>query len=150
MLWSIQQHRSDFIPVDLLFLAGILTLFLAAFGKPAETQRGPKTLGLGWSLIVVVFLWRFATVLSGDWFDHESAKIIALTRCVLHTLAAPTLLTSVFIVWWAFRDYQAGRVSGLRFGIWIAVAVSPALISGWLVYRFIWPCSLYVGESPFP
>jgi hypothetical protein len=150
MFWALQGWWPDALALDLIYFGGVLTLCVAAIGRRSSALRIAKTLGLGWLLIVLAFIWRFAFVLSGDWYGQESVKLIALTRCVLHTLAVPTALTSGLVLWFALGNRSIGHPCGVWFVLWTGAAAVPLLVCAWLVYEYLLPNAVYVGPSPFP
>jgi hypothetical protein len=150
MLWSVSSGDGQWITVDAIYCVGLLILGYGLWVNRTSRETGWIMPIVGWLLVMSSFLGRFAMLLSGDWRGHENYKIIALTRCVLHTLVLPLTLVFVWCIARLIYEQVRGRRKWWLTGLCLALIIACAWMCGCCIWSFYMHYSTYPDKSLFP
>lgn len=150
MLWYFSWPTPTVILVDVLYLTGVV-LFCAAL---SAARSGRSSFGgfvcSGWILVVVAFLMRHVLLLYALWPEGEEPIVrIALTRCVLHTLVVPCLLSMFSLALSVLPPSRLLKKPKVMVVTLLALAAVTILVGGW-AFVLILLGSSYPYEVPFP
>ncbi len=153
MLWCFTWPTLTVYLLDAGYVVSAILLF-AVFGavKKHPEQAGPLV-ALSWLLVALVFSARFALVRAAlisslQPGGAEAVLLVALTRCVIHTLAVPMFITiGVFL----FLGLRAASSKGGRGGYtaYIVIAMLVLAMTTWVMHS-LWPYAKYSAPSTFP
>jgi hypothetical protein len=149
MVWSFDHPCLTYAVVDLLFILGLVTLLCAGLGVKAKTTVVAKTMGVAWALIVLAFSWRVGLLLEVPLRGVDAVRTVALTRCMVHTLGLPFLLTIVLVVCCATSDYLARRTSALQLSLWVGVSLLVVAVGCLFIYPALVPAFTTYGGDEF-
>jgi hypothetical protein len=150
MLWSISQPRMGVVVVDVIYLVGLICLFVDWRSEVGNRLNSRLVLHAGWFLVLTAFLMRFTSVLSLESLDHPDFKPIALARVVLHTLIAP--MVNSLALCCRHLVLRCRATGWRRWHIWICV-VGVGMVM-WLAYSHVnylfQKFGKYPKQSDFP
>jgi hypothetical protein len=150
MLWSVTSGDKQWITVDAIYCVGILFLALGLLMSVTSKRRSWIMPVIGGLLIMFAFLGRFSMLLTAGSYELHGLKIIALTRCILHTLVLPLILVFVWLAVRLLYEQVRGRRKWWQTGSWLALVIFCAWGCGCCIWFFYTHCGTYPGKSPFP
>lgn len=152
MIWFYSWSTIFVGLLDLGYILALALLCLAPFVTNNEVfiiSRNKINL-FAWSLVILVFISRFALVRTALWpTDKQAILVIALTRCVLHTIFLPLIISTVGLILVLWKRSES--LNGNRLGRWVWTMIGLVILSlvFWIIRVFIkygqYPC-----ETPFP
>ena len=158
MLWSFDTKFSIgcSVMLDTFYLIGLALFCLAVIHAWRNNGLScASMLGLGWVMVIFAFSYRFLVIVSvlGSLYSLKTATI-ALTRCVLHTLLLPVLLTVGTLIFLSVVSMRSTKLSRSNIVLRIISCVLVVLISIWLSWVMYKLWQLYgaypVGKAYLP
>lgn len=154
MLWCFTWPSLTVCFLDAGFVTSAI-LLLAVFGAVRRHHElvGPLV-ALSWLLVALVLSARFALVRAAlisslQPGGAEAVLLVALTRCVIQTLAVPMFLTIGVFVFLGLRAQASSRAGWGGLAVFAVIAALALVMTGWVMHS-LWPYAKYSAPSAFP
>jgi hypothetical protein len=135
---------------DIIYVGGLVFLpwglWLVSKGK----RNAWTIVLLGGMMVMLAFLERFGNIRTAMTAEPSAARLVALTRSVLHTLVAPLAIVAIWSLCCLIYEQILGRRKWWQTGLWMTLLIIITLECGRIVQFLYAYASTYRGESSFP